>query len=49
MILTKENKEDFKAAIKCHICDQEYTEKDVPVRDHCHINWKISRLITFKM
>ena len=21
----------------CHICDKKYTEKDIRVRDHCHI------------
>ena len=25
---------------KCHICDKEYTDKDVRVRDHCHITGK---------
>ena len=24
----------------CHICDKKYTEKDVRVRDHCHITGK---------
>ena len=25
---------------KCYICDKEYTDKDVHVRDHCHITGK---------
>ena len=25
---------------KCHICDREYTDKNVHVRDHCHITGK---------
>ena len=24
----------------CHICDKKYTEKDIRVRDHCHITGK---------
>ena len=40
MFLTKEDKEDFKTADKCHICSQKYTEKDIRVRDHCHITGK---------
>lgn len=27
----------FKAATTCHICGQSYSEKDVKVRDHCHL------------
>ena len=38
--MTKENKTDFQKAIKCHICDQQYTDKDIRVRDHCHITGK---------
>ena len=38
--MTKEDEDEFKKATKCHICDkeyEEYTEKDIQVRDHCHI------------
>ena len=28
---------DFQKATKCHICDQQYTDKDIRVKDHCHI------------
>ena len=35
--MTEENEIDFQKAIKCHICDQQYTDKDIRVRDHCHI------------
>ena len=38
--MTKENETDFQKAIKCHICDQQYTDKDIRVRDHCHITGK---------
>ena len=35
--MTVENEMDFKKAIKCHICNQQYTTEDIRVRDHCHI------------
>ena len=38
--MTKVDEEEFKKATKCHICDkeyEEYTEKDIRVRDHCHV------------
>ncbi|XP_065662566.1 uncharacterized protein LOC136085205 [Hydra vulgaris] len=38
MIFTPENKREFNAAVKCHIC-REDLEKD-KVRDHCHITGK---------
>ena len=38
--MTKENEIDFQKAIKCHIFDQQYTDKDIRVRDHCHITGK---------
>ena len=38
--MTKEDEEEFKKAKECHICDKKYTEKDIRVRDHCHITGK---------
>ena len=35
--MTKENEHEFEKATTCHICDKKYTEKDIRVRDHCHI------------
>ena len=35
--MTMENETDFQKATKCHICDQQYQDKDIRVRDHCHI------------
>lgn len=37
MLMKTADQEDFKTASKCHICDQEYTEEDFRVRDHCRI------------
>ena len=38
--MTKENETDFQKATKCYICDEPYKEKDIQVRDHCHITGK---------
>ena len=38
--MTKEDEEEFQKAKACHICDRKYTEKDIQVRDHCHITGK---------
>ena len=38
--MTKEDEANFQKATKCHICDKQYTEKDIRVRDHCHITCK---------
>ena len=31
------DEDKFQKADSCHICDKKYNEKDVKVRDHCHI------------
>ena len=38
--MTKEEEDEFKQANVCHICYKQYTEKDIRVRDHCHITGK---------
>ena len=38
--MTEKNEEAFQKAEKCHICDKKYTDKDIRVRDHCHITGK---------
>ena len=40
MILTKDDEQNFTNANKCYNCDKKYSEKDVRVRDHCHITGK---------
>ena len=37
--MTKED-EEFQKANECHICNKKYTDKDIRVRDHCHITGK---------
>ena len=34
---TKEDNEHFKNSTKCWICDNDYIDNDVKVRDHCRI------------
>ena len=38
--ITKNDEPCFKLMDRCHICGKEYTDKDVHVRDHCHITGK---------
>ena len=40
LVMTKEDNEDFKNSFKCWICDNDYVDNDVKVRDHCHITGK---------
>ena len=40
LAMTKEDSEDFKNSTKCWICDNGYIDKDVKLRDHCHITGK---------
>ena len=37
LVIVKEGNEDFKNSTKCCICDNDYVDNDVKVRDHCHI------------
>ena len=38
--MTKEDNEDFENSIKCWICDNDYIDTNVKVRDHCRITEK---------
>ena len=38
--ITKDDEEKFQKAEECHICNKKYTDKDIRVRDHCHITGK---------
>ena len=40
LLMTKEDNEDFENSTKCWICDNDYIDNDVKVRDHCHITGK---------
>ena len=37
LVMTEKNKLNFESSNKCHICNKQYSEKDIRVRDHCHI------------
>ena len=40
LVMTKDDEQCFITMDGCHICGEKYTEKDVRVRDHCHITGK---------
>ena len=40
LIMTDEDETNFEAMNHCHICDNKFTDKNVRVRDHCHITGK---------
>ena len=40
LVMIKKYKEDFENSSKCRICDNDYIDNDVKVRDHCHITGK---------
>ena len=40
LVMTEKNKLDFESSEKCHICNKQYSDKDIRVRDHCHITGK---------
>ena len=35
--MSKENKRYFRKANKLHICNKSYSEKDITVRNQCHL------------
>ena len=37
LVVTKEDNEDFENSAKCCICNSDYVDNDVKVRDHCQI------------
>ena len=36
LLMTDKDNEDFENSTKCWICDNDYIDSDVKVRDHCH-------------
>ena len=40
LVMTKDGEQPFITMGGCHICREKYTDKDVRVRDHCHITGK---------
>ena len=38
--MTSDDVDAFEKAKECHICNKQYTSKDIRVRDHCHITGK---------
>ena len=42
--MTKEDNEKFKSSTKYRVCDNDYVDYNVEVRDHCHITGKYKGL-----
>ena len=40
LVMTEVDQQNFKTMDGCHICGEKYTDKDVRVREHCHITGK---------
>ena len=40
LVMTEVDEQCFKTMDGCHICGGKYTDKDVRIRDHCHITGK---------
>ena len=40
LVTTEDDEQRFRTMDGCHICGNKYTDKDVRVRDHCHITGK---------
>ena len=38
--MTKDDEVKFQKANECYIYNNKYTDKDIKVRDHCHITGK---------
>ena len=38
--MTKEDEVNFQKATECHICNKQFTNDEIRVRDHCHITGK---------
>ena len=39
-VMTRKDNQDFENCTKCLICDNDFTDNDVKVTDHCHITGK---------
>ena len=44
LVMTDNDEQCFRTMDGCHICGEKYTDKDVRVRDHCHITGKVRGL-----
>ena len=40
LVMTEVDEQHFKTMDGCHICGEKYIDKDVHIRDHCHITGK---------
>ena len=47
--MTENNALCFELMDKCHICGEKYTDKEMCVRDHCHITGNLRFSITLTL
>ena len=40
LVMTEDDERCFRTMDGCHICGEKYTDKDMCIRDHCHITGK---------
>ena len=38
LVITKDSNNNFNNSTKCWVCDNDYVNNGVKVRDHCHVN-----------
>ena len=43
--MSDEDEQKSKQAKECHICGKSYTQKDIRVRDHCHITGQLIKMV----
>ena len=41
LVMTEDDEQRFRIMDGCHICGEKYADKDVHIRDHCHITGKL--------
>ena len=46
LVMTEVDEQHFKTMDGCHICGEKDTDKDVHIRDHCHITGKFRAQLT---
>ena len=46
LVMTADDEQHFRTMDGCHICGEKYTDKDVRIRDHCHIAGKFRAQLT---
>ena len=45
LAMTENDEQQFRMTNGCHICGKKYTDKDVRVKDHCHISVHMTAIL----